>query len=149
MAHFRLSSQGLEVLRWECPNIRVIPPVLEGLVLSREAAGAALASEGGALALDGSADLWVRPQFRAAPELEGQWAAAETVVYLWRNPQEGPGPGPADVRVLERLEAQGESPHGRAGNPGTSTSRIKPGLRRSRSWPSARRTASGAGREGP
>ena len=32
VAHFRLSSQGLEVLRWECPNIRVIPPVLEGLV---------------------------------------------------------------------------------------------------------------------
>jgi hypothetical protein len=109
VARFRLSSQGLEILRWECPNIRVVPPVLEGLALSGETTGAALASEGGALALDGSCDLWVRPQFRAAPEFEGQWAASETVVYLWRSPQEGPAGAPADVRVLERLQEQGKS----------------------------------------
>ena len=112
VARFRLSSQGLEVLRWECPNIRVVPPVLEGLALSGETAGAAWASDGGMLTLDGSHDLWVRPRFRVAPELEGQWSAAQTVVYLWRNPEEGPAGKPADVRVLERLQEQGKSAAG-------------------------------------
>jgi hypothetical protein len=106
VARFRLSAQGLEVMRWECPSIRVVPPVLEGLVFSPEAAGAALASDGSTLALDGSADLWVRPLFRAAPELDGQWSEAETVVYLWRHSEEDPKRGPADVRVLERLQGQ-------------------------------------------
>jgi len=112
VARFRLSAQGLEVLRWECPNIRVIPPVLEGLALSGQTTGAALASEGGILALDGSCDLWVRPRFRVAPELEGQWSAAETAVYLWRNSEEGPAGRPADVRVLERLQEHGKSAAG-------------------------------------
>jgi hypothetical protein len=112
VARFRLSSQGLEVLQWECPNVRVVPPVLEGLVLSGETAGAALASAGGVLTLDGSQDLWVRPRFRVAPELEGQWSAAQTVVYLWRSPEEGPAGKPADVRVLERLQEQGKSAAG-------------------------------------
>ncbi len=110
VARFRLSAQGLEILRWECPNIRVIPPVLEGLALSREDAGAALASEGGALALDGSTDLWVRPQFRVAPELEGQWVPAQTMVYLWRDPPANSAGQPADARVLERLQEQEKSP---------------------------------------
>jgi hypothetical protein len=112
VARFRLSSQGLEVLRWECPSVRVIPPVLEGLTLSGETAGAALASDGGVLALDGSRDLWVRPRFRAAPELEGQWSAVRTVVYLWRSSEEGPAGRPADVRVLEQLQEQGKSAAG-------------------------------------
>jgi hypothetical protein len=51
----------------------------------------------------------VRPRFRVAPELEGQWSAAQTVVYLWRNPEEDPAGRPADVRVLERLQEQGKS----------------------------------------
>ncbi len=109
VARFRLSSQGLEVLRWECPNIRVLPPVLEGLALSGETTGAAWASDGGMLTLDGSHDLWVRPRFRVAPELEGQWSAAQTVVYVWRNSEEGPAGRPADVRVLERLQEQRKS----------------------------------------
>lgn len=109
VARFRLSAQGLEVLRWECPTIRVVPPVLEGLILSRETAGAALAAEGGVLALDGSADLWVRPQFRATPELEGQWSVSEMSVYLVRSPQADLKGGPAEVRVLERLQEQGAS----------------------------------------
>ncbi len=109
VARFRLSSQGLEVLRWECPNIRVVPPVLEGLTLSSATGGAALASEGGTLALDGSCDLWVRPRFRVAPELEGQWSAAQTAVYLWRNPEEASAGKAADVRVLERLQGHGRS----------------------------------------
>lgn len=112
VARFRLSSQGLEVLRWECPSIRVVPPVLEGVALSGETAGAALASDGGILALDGSCDLWVRPRFRVAPELEGQWSASETVIYLWRNPEEGLAGRPADVRVLERLQEHGKSAAG-------------------------------------
>jgi hypothetical protein len=112
VARFRLSSQGLEVVRWECPNIRVVPPVLEGLALSGETSGAALASEGGMLTLDGSRDLWVRPRFRVAPELEGQWSAARTVVYLWRNPEGDPAGKPADVRVLERLQERGKSAAG-------------------------------------
>jgi hypothetical protein len=109
VARFRLSAQGLEVLRWECPNIRVIPPVLEGLAFSGKNAGTVLATNGGGLALDGSTDLWVRPQFRVAPELEGQWVPAETVVYLWRDPQGDSAGKPADVRILERLQEQ-ESP---------------------------------------
>ena len=111
VARFRLSAQGLEILRWECPNVRVIPPVLEGLMLSSEATGAALASTGGVLNLDGSGDLWIRPQFRAAPELEGQWAVAQAIIFLWRDSSESPG-GPAEVRVLERLQEQEKSAAG-------------------------------------
>ncbi|MBM4029163.1 MAG: hypothetical protein FJ280_27760, partial [Planctomycetes bacterium] len=109
VARFQVSAQGLEILRWECPNIRVVPPVLEGLSLSRDSAGALQAATGGVVALDGSADLWVRPAFRPAPELEGQWVASETAVYLWRLTQDNPAEGPPDVRVLERLQEREKS----------------------------------------
>ncbi len=102
----RLSAQGLEFLRWEYPNIRVVPPVLERLVLSRERAGRAAELSGAELAFDGSTDLWVRPVFRAAPELEGQWVPSETTVYAWRDRDRGPTGRQADVRVLERLQGQ-------------------------------------------
>jgi hypothetical protein len=115
VARFRLCAQGLEILRWECPNIRVVPPVLQDLAFRRAAAGSALAVADGVLALDGSTELWVRPRFRAAPELEGQWAPAETTVYLWRSSQDDSAGGPADVRVLERLQEQSESGISRSG----------------------------------
>jgi hypothetical protein len=109
----RLSSQGLEFLRWECPDIRVIPPVLEGLVLSDRGNGGSFALERGELASNGSTDLWVRPAFRAAPELEGQWTPSETTVYLWRDRAGGSAGRQADVRVLEQLQERGTAAHGR------------------------------------
>jgi hypothetical protein len=99
---FRLASQGLEFLRWECPSIRVIPPVLEGLVLSRQNNGAAVAWDRAELAFDASTDLWVRPAFRAAPELASQWTPAKTTIYVWRD--RGPAGAQAEVRVLEELQ---------------------------------------------
>jgi len=107
--YLRLSAQGLEFLRWEYPNIRVIPPVLERLVLSRGKAGRAAELSGAELTFDGSTDLWVRPVFRAAPELEGQWVPSETTVYVWRDRNPGPTGCQADVRVLERLQGQEEA----------------------------------------
>ncbi len=103
----RLCSQGLEFLRWEYPSVRVIPPVLEGLVLSDRSSGGSFALDRGELASDGATDLWVRPAFRAAPELEGRWTPAETTVYLWRDRAGGPAGRPADVRVLEQLRERG------------------------------------------
>ncbi len=102
-ARFRLSAQGLEFLRWECPNIRVIPPVLTGLTLSE--GGQSAGSSDTEMVGDGTNDVWVRPAFRTAPELEGQWAASETMVYLWRG-ADGVAGGQADARMLERLQAQ-------------------------------------------
>jgi hypothetical protein len=111
---FRLSAQGMEFLRWECPNIRVIPPVLEGLVLSARDKGGALELHQAGLAFGGGTDLWVRPVFRAAPELEGQWIPSQVTVYLWRGRDAGPAGGQAEVRVLEdlseRANAAGSGP---------------------------------------
>lgn len=106
--NLRLSVQGLEFLRWEYPNIRVVPPVLERLLLSRGKAGKAAELSGAELAFDGATDLWVRPVFRAAPELEGQWVRSEATIYMWRERNPGPTGCQADVRVLERLVGQEE-----------------------------------------
>ena len=108
-AQFRLATQGLEFLRWQCPNIRVIPPVLEGLALSRTSHGGSLATNGAELAFDGTTDLWARPLFRAAPELEGQWVPSGMTVYLWSDRNGGSAGRPADVRILERLQGQGSA----------------------------------------
>ena len=111
-AEFRLASQGLEFMKWDYPNIRVIPPVLEGLATSRRVVGPASNVAGATLTFDGTTDLWVRPVFRTAPELEEQWAPSEMTVYLWSA-----GDGPADaasagsqaeVRLLEGLRGGGE-----------------------------------------
>lgn len=104
---FRLSSQGLEFMRWECPGIRVVPPVLERLVLAGTSTGGAMELTRAELASDGSTDLWVRPIFRAAPELEGQWAPSEITVYMWRDRDGSPAGKPADVRILEGLQQRG------------------------------------------
>jgi hypothetical protein len=100
---FRLSSQGLELLRWECPDIRVIPPVLERLTLSHRSDAGPIDSSIHELTFDGSSELWVRPQFRAAPELEGQWVPSESTVYLWRRQEGESAGGPVGVRAIERL----------------------------------------------
>ena len=103
---FKLSRQGLDLLRWDCPDIRVIPPVLDRLALSHWNNANAFDLKTAELTFDGTAELWARPQFRAAPELEGQWTASESTVYLWRQ-QEGETAGaPVDARVLEGLLEQ-------------------------------------------
>ncbi len=109
MVQFKLSCQGLDLLRWDCPDIRVIPPVLEQLSLSGRSTGDAIALTGAELVSDGSAELWARPQFRAAPELEGQWTPAESTIYLWRCRAGESAGGQVDVRFLENLQDQGGS----------------------------------------
>ncbi len=106
MVQFKLSSQGLDLLRWDCPDIRVIEPVLERLALSHAGNGNPIALEGAELAFDGSTELWVRPQFRAVPELEGRWVPSESTVFLWRHrPGEAAG-SQVDARTLENLQNQ-------------------------------------------
>ena len=61
------------------------------------------------LTSDGTAELWVRPQFRAAPELEGQWIPSESTIYLWRHRNGDLAGGQVDVRALESLQEQGDS----------------------------------------
>lgn len=107
MVQFRLSCQGLDMLRWDCPDIRVIPPVLEELGLSRRNNADAIALSGCELVSDGSSELWVRPRFRAAPELEGQWTPAESTIHLWRSRSGESAGGQMDVRFLEGLQEQG------------------------------------------
>jgi hypothetical protein len=109
MVQFRLSCQGLDMLRWDCPDIRVMPPVFDQMSLSGRSNGDAIALAGAELVSDGSSELWVRPRFRAAPELEGQWTPAESTVYLWRCRAGESAGGQADVRFLEALQEQGGS----------------------------------------
>ena len=109
MVQFKLSSQGLDLLRWECPDIRVIPPVLERLALSHQSGGNPIDLSAAELTFDGAAELWVRPQFRAAPELEGQWIPSESTVYLWRHRNGDLAGGQVDARALENLQEQGNS----------------------------------------
>jgi hypothetical protein len=106
MAQFKLSCQGLDLLRWECPDIRVIPPVLERVAIGPRGNGYSVEVYGPDLNFDGRDELWARPQFRAAPELEGGWTPAESTIYLWRH-REGDASGEQpDVRTLERLHGQ-------------------------------------------
>jgi hypothetical protein len=103
---FKLSSQGLDLLRWDCPDIRVIEPVLDRLTFSAGGKAGPIALEGGELAFDGSSELWVRLQFRTAPELEGQWAPSESTVFLWRHRTGETAGSQVDARMLESLEDQ-------------------------------------------
>ncbi|UCD52209.1 MAG: VWA domain-containing protein [Phycisphaerales bacterium] len=82
-ARFRLSVQGLELLTWEVPNVRVLAPVLERLALTRLSHGPEVDATNDMIAWDGSTGLWARPVFRATPELAGQWTREKTVLYLW------------------------------------------------------------------
>jgi hypothetical protein len=56
----------------------------------------------------------VRPAFRVAPELEGQWVPSQTTVYLWRDREGSSGGSQADVRVLEGLYETDRAGAGRA-----------------------------------
>lgn len=106
---FKISSQGVDLLQWDCPDIRVIAPVLERVVVGPRGAGYSVELSGRDLDFDGRDELWARPQFRAAPELEGGWMPAESTIYLWRH-RDGDGVGEQpDVRTLERLQEQGVS----------------------------------------
>jgi hypothetical protein len=109
MAQFKLSCQGLDLLRWECPDIRVIEPVLERVAISHRSNGDPVDLQNAELAFDGSKELWAKPQFRTAPELEGGWAPSESTIYLWRHREGQLAGGQVDVRFLENLQEQGGS----------------------------------------
>ena len=109
MVRFKLSSQGIDLLQWECPDIRVIPPVLERLALGHRSNASPLDLSEPELTFDGSAELWVRPQFRAAPELEGRWIPSESTVFLWRQRAGETAGGQVDARTLESLQDQSAS----------------------------------------
>ncbi len=106
---FRLSSQGQELVRWEHPNVRVLPPVLERLALRGDRTGAELESAAGRIDFNGSTALWARPVFRAAPELTGQWSRDATTVYLWpARERDAPGTQPTS-QLIQELNTQGSS----------------------------------------
>lgn len=107
---FRLSSRGHELVQWEHPNVRVLPPVLERVTLSGHAHGSAIASAEGRIELDGSTELWARPAFRAAPELAGQWTRGTTTVYLWPCDDSSPAGTHLTPRLVQELKARGRAP---------------------------------------
>ncbi len=99
---FRLSSQGQELVRWEHPNVRVLPPVLERLAFRGDRTGAEIESAAGRIDFNGSTALWARPVFRAAPELTGQWSQGPTTVYLWpARDRDEPGQPPTSQLIQE------------------------------------------------
>ncbi len=111
---FRLSAQGLELLNWDYPSVRVLPPVLEKLSLGRLPNGRGVDVVGQEVAWDGSISLWARPVYRVAPELAGQWVREKTVVYLWPD---GGDANQVPVALLQQSGAEG-------GVPGKSRGRV-------------------------
>ncbi|HPC94029.1 MAG TPA: vWA domain-containing protein [Sedimentisphaerales bacterium] len=106
---FRLSSQGQEMVRWECPNVRVLPPVLGRLDFRGGRSGTVIEPAAGRLDFDGSAALWVRPVFRAAPELTGQWVRGPTTIYLWPARDRDAPAGQPTSQLIQELKTQGAS----------------------------------------
>ena len=104
---FRLSSQGLELLNWDYPNVRVLPPVLEKLALGRLPNGRGADVAGREIAWDGTMSLWARPVYRVAPELAGQWVREKTVVYLWPD---GGDANQVPVALLQQSGTEGGVP---------------------------------------
>lgn len=133
---FRLSSRGQELVQWEHPNVRVLPPVLERLTFSGHKAGPELAPADGRIELDGSTGLWARPVFRAAPELTGQWTRGQTTVYLWPCADDTVAMTHLAVRLLEELEAGGASARAFRGSGGGAEAavRVMPALARRGFW---------------
>jgi len=104
-ARFRLSVQGLELLNWEVPSVRVLAPVLERLALTRLSHGPEVEAINGAIAWDGSTGLWARPVFRATPELVGQWTRERTILYLWPDGGDALSSGQVPLSVLQQSQA--------------------------------------------
>jgi len=104
---FRLSGQGLELLNWEYPNVRVLAPMLEKLVLSRADNDQEIPMTGGAVSFVGATGLSARPVFRPAPGLTGQWVREKTLLYLWPNRGDASPGSQGPLSVLQRLAAQG------------------------------------------
>jgi hypothetical protein len=105
-ARFRLSAQGLELLNWEVPNVRVLAPVLERLALTRLSRGPEVAATDGEILWNGSMALWARPVFRATPELAGQWIREKTVLYLWPDGGDVLSGGQVPLSILQQSEGQ-------------------------------------------
>lgn len=104
---FRLSAQGHELVQWEHPNVRVLPPVLERLAFSSREDASEIASAQSRINLDGSTALWARPVFRAAPELAGQWTRGATTVYVWpADEAEATAGKPLSAQEIQRFEAK-------------------------------------------
>ncbi|HNY79264.1 MAG: vWA domain-containing protein [Sedimentisphaerales bacterium] len=127
---FRLSSQGQELVRWEHPNVRVLPPVLERLAFRGNRTGAEIESAAGRIDFNGSTALWARPVFRAAPELTGQWSQGPTTVYLWpARDRDAPGQPPSS-QLIQELKTKSPSTQAFSveGNKAEPAARILPRL---------------------
>lgn len=105
---FRMSAQGLELLTWEYPNVRVLAPVLERLALGHLQHGREIDAADGKLTWNGSTGLWARPVFRAAPELADQWIRAKTLVYLWPDGGDTLSVAQMPLPLLQPSEGQSE-----------------------------------------
>ncbi len=102
---FRLMAEGLELVQWEHPNVRVLEPVLERLSFSGRPNTAEMAAVQGQIEFDGSSRLWARPIFRAAPELAGQWTRGQTKIHIWPvEEHEDAGTRQLSAREVQRLE---------------------------------------------
>ena len=112
---FRLSAQGLELLTWDYPNVRVLRPVLEDLTFGRFRGGGDVSATNGAIAWNGSAGLWARPVFRAAPEIAGQWAREKTLIYLWPDGGDALSGDQIPPALLRLSEGQADEGTGASG----------------------------------
>ncbi len=103
---FRLMAEGLELVQWEHPNVRVLEPVLERLSFSGRPDAAEMAAVQGRIEFDGSSRLWARPVFRAAPELAGQWTRGATKIYVWPVDEHEDATRQLSAREVQRLESE-------------------------------------------
>lgn len=133
---FRLSSRGQELVQWEHPNVRVLPPVLERLTFTGHKTGPEVVSANGRIELDGSTGLWARPVFRAAPELAGQWIREQTTVYTWPCSDDTVAGMQLAMGRLEEREAAGTSTQAFriSGGEAEAAVRILPALARRGFW---------------
>jgi hypothetical protein len=100
---FRLAYQGVDRIAWEYPGVRVVAPWLEGASIGNETRESLeLLSQDGLL-FDAPLSLWVRPEFRSAPELEPWWKKTEVVIYVLRDPGPDLGAGVAPVQLIRAL----------------------------------------------
>jgi len=109
---FRLSGQGLELLNWEYPNVRVLPPMLEKLAFSRADNDQEITTTDGVINFIGSTGLSARPVFRPAPGLAGQWVREKTLLYLWPSRGDAASGAQGPSTVLQSLAALGRADAG-------------------------------------
>jgi len=100
---FRLRHREVDRAKWTHPDVRVVPPWLQGVRFTYESGGASNETDAPAPEVHDPAYVIACPRFRAAPELAGWWTPREIKVYVWRNPTGDLARGEATAKALDEL----------------------------------------------